>query len=481
MKVHDLALKAGAFPIPSADADMIQWLGTCPEDGCGGSLILSQDKDDFVSVTCSRTGNGTEVLMPLLGVENIETDLQVLPFDLERKTQQHQIADMARREAKSRDLQLAAAQDMSVVEWMTTRELIAKDMPPVRWLIDGLWPKQGVVGLFGQAKAGKSTFIMNVVRSLVTGKKFLGQFDVTVPKGNIAVIDLELSEMKLQEWYREGGINTDKVYVVSLRGRAGTIGRQMLDLEARAALARQFRERNIEVLIIDPLSVLLNGMGIDENSNSEVGNMLRMGIMALVTEAGISDCLIAHHTGHGGKRERGASVIGDMPDALWYLTVKEATASDSDDEGEPTSDNDRFLRAKGRDVEVPESLLGFNGDSRVLSIDKIGASRSKLKFLARLTSNENRIMEILRDEGAVRSSRVIRDKSGLNGSLFNTALNNLVSVGTVEKFTESGDRAMWYRLADGVAEELDATADSIQDIGGSLPLVTPSGGINLGE
>lgn len=228
------------------------------------------------------------------------------------------------------------------------------------YAVDKLLPVGGRAILAAQYKAGKTTFVANLLRALADGGSFLGQFGCGQPR-RVALIDDELDERLLRRWLREQGIrNTDQVDVYPLKGRVATFN--LLDDRIRAAWAD--RLTGVDFVILDCLRPVLDGAGLDENH--DVGQFLNA-FDALNADAGVDEQVVVHHMGHGAQRSRGDSRILDWPDATWKITRQ-----DVDDPASP-----RFFSAFGRDVNVAEGLLGFDETSKRLTFT--GASRAGAK------------------------------------------------------------------------------------------------------
>jgi hypothetical protein len=117
-----------------------------------------------------------------------------------------------------------------------------------------------------------------------------------------------------------------------------------------------------DVLVFDCLRPALDALGLSEDKDA--GRFLEA-VDELAAEAGIREVLVVHHMGHGDKeRARGDSRIIDWPDAVWSLVRQ----GDPDDPEAP-----RFFSAYGRDVAQAEVALGYDRDTRHLSV--VGGSR----------------------------------------------------------------------------------------------------------
>ena len=180
----------------------------------------------------------------------------------------------------------------------------------------------------------------------------------------VALLDFEMSERQLVDWLADQGIrNDDRVLAISMRGRASSF--DILDEEVREQWAEHLQ--GVGYLILDPLRPILDALGLDEHHDA--GRLLTA-FDALCSQAKIPDALIVHHMGHSSERPRGDSRIRDWPDVEWQL-VRE-------DKDNPASA--RYIKAYGRDVEIVESLLTFNADTRRLTL--AGGTRKDTKARA---------------------------------------------------------------------------------------------------
>jgi hypothetical protein len=207
--------------------------------------------------------------------------------------------------------------------------------------------------LSAQYKAGKTTIVGNLARSLVDEEPFVGRFAVTTPVRQLVLIDNELSENTLRQWLRDQNIaNTGAVAdVVALRGKVGSFN--LLDDRCRAQWAQRLRDLGCDYLILDCLRPILDALGLEESRDA--GKFL-VAFDALLAEAGIADSAMVQHMGHLNERARGDSRLQDWPDAIWRL-VRETDEPDST----------RYFKAYGRDVDVPEGRLSFDPTTRQLT------------------------------------------------------------------------------------------------------------------
>jgi hypothetical protein len=234
-------------------------------------------------------------------------------------------------------------------------DLLADPDETVTYRVERLWPIGGRVVLAAQYKAGKSTMVANLLRSLADAEDFLDHFTVVQPAGQIVVIDDELDERMLRRWLRDQGIaDTDRVSVLSLRGRVSTF--DLLDPAERGRWAADLRAVDAEVVILDCLRPVLDSLGLSEDKDA--GRFL-VAFDALLHEAKVSEAIVVHHMGHAGERSRGDSRMRDWPDVEWTLI------RDEDDDATDTTPA-RYFRAMGRDVDQAEGLLSYDAASRRL-------------------------------------------------------------------------------------------------------------------
>lgn len=259
--------------------------------------------------------------------------------------------------------------------------------------IKGLLPSGGRVILAAQYKAGKSTMIGNLIRSLVDGDPFLDEFEVPKAARRVALLDTELDRNMLRRWLRDQGIQRTTGFApVTLRGKLSTF--DILDQEVRQHWANALREIGAEVVILDCLRPILDAIGLEENT--EAGRFL-VAFDELIGMCGASEAIIVHHMGHEGERSRGSSRLRDWPDVEWRLM--------RDDKDDPASP--RAFSAFGRDVDVSESMLSFDADTRHLAL--IGGSRKERRMTGAAREVLPAVVELLRKTPEGLSGRQVED------------------------------------------------------------------------
>lgn len=331
-------------------------------------------------------------------------EITKIEADLEAKLKaQHELADEVAKQVQRLKINELAktkyAAEQSAGEFarlpglVTLADALAQPDEGVKWRIHGLLPEGGNATLVAPEKAGKTTLVGNLVRSLVDGTPFLGSFDVEPPAGRVAVLNFEVTGQMLTSWMRDMNIvNNDRVTMLNLRG----FRLPLLVPDGVKWLAEQLRAAEVSVMVVDPFGAAFRSAGgANENDNSEVGRFLSA-LDEVKQLAGVGELLMPVHAkreqNEGAERSRGASVLNDWPDAIWSLVL---------DGG-----SQRYIEARGRDVAVPNQLLAFDSDTRTLTTK--GGSRAA----ERRSTEEKAVLDWLAKNPKSSERKVIMGLSG---------------------------------------------------------------------
>jgi hypothetical protein len=197
---------------------------------------------------------------------------------------------------------------------------------------------------------------------------------------------------------------------VPLRGRVGSF--DILDPQVRAEWAADLRARNVDVVLFDCLRPVIDALNLSEDKDA--GKVLDA-LDTLVDQAGVSELLVVHHTGHDGNRSRGDSRIRDWPDAEWRIR-----RDPRDDHGR------RTFSAFGRDVDVYEGGLTYDPSSRHLTY-----TAGKGLIPSAVDSALPRALKAMNDEPGITGYR-LRQKfkeSGLSEKTATEAAGKAVGMG----------------------------------------------------
>lgn len=263
-------------------------------------------------------------------------------------------------------------------------ELLKEPSNPTPMRIENLAPDGGLVLFAAPSKAGKTTAVGNLIRSLVDGDPFLDKFAINKPATRLVLIDNELPKHMVQDWLsKQRIINTDAVAdVIRLRGQCSTF--DILNDRVRSEWATRLRELECDYLILDCLSPIFEALGLDENHDA--GKFINA-FRELLFEAGMAgDSTIIHHMGHSNERARGDSKLLAEPDALWKYVLDKP-----DDPQSP-----RYFSAFGRDVDVSQGLVEYNPATRRLKYRDV--SRTQARKQDKLQSAVSEILRILKED-----------------------------------------------------------------------------------
>lgn len=314
-------------------------------------------------------------------------------------------------------------------------QLAEADVEP-SWSVEGLHEQGSSTIVVAEAKAGKSTLALNLVRSLLTGRPFLDQFDVDLDAdARILFLNYELSEAMFKRWVLRMGLGddeTERLIAYHLRGRRLPPDHP----HARHQLVERIQELGeVAWVIVDPLQRAFLG---DSNNNDEVGAFLEA-LDALKAEAEVPNLLLIDHTGHTEKgRARGASVKAGWPDSTWALTRE---------------NGHRNFAAFGRDVDVASTPLRFDPETLRLSMGDTPAPRRETRPL----SPVDRVLVALAESGddvEVKGGELTRAIRGLTNAKRPDAIRRAVDAGFVA-VREGGGTTRWHRLTDTGRERLE--------------------------
>ena len=187
----------------------------------------------------------------------------------------------------------------------------AKELPPLDWLMGHWLLREEVTFVVAPGGLGKTTFLVTAALSLVTGKDLLGK---TVPGGpkrvwlwnledSVAMMTRSIQAAAVLHEVHPGDIG-DRLFLDTSRDGAPlcTARKTREGLEIREpvheALVAAIREKQIDVLIVDPLVSSHEG---NENDNGEMDRVIK-GWCKVAREAGCA-IILCHHTSKAGSAE----------------------------------------------------------------------------------------------------------------------------------------------------------------------------------
>jgi len=223
---------------------------------------------------------------------------------------------------------------------------------PKRWLVDGIIPNRGVLGIIGGSpKVGKSTFAIDLMRAVSEGSEFMG---LKALEARVLYIAAEDPGFYIGHQFGHFGAEKEiailnDVFVVSD--------------ESMAELGDLIHDQGIGFVYIATLmNLLVAGGGEDENENAKMAKIVTA-FKDLARKVGIP-ILVEHHTNKAASRPgadpsnlavamRGASSIGAHADFLMTL-----------DHDGVSMGNARLFKVAGRAVESKSMRVGLEMGDR---------------------------------------------------------------------------------------------------------------------
>ena len=266
-------------------------------------------------------------------------------IDVGKELRKMQVREEARRRYAALQNSSAAKPDVARL-----REILERPAEPT-YRIDQLLPSDGAMVVVAQRKTGKTTLVLNLALSLITGV-----FSVAASRGNVALMNYEVSARQMAVWAAQVGIPDERLVLVNLRG----VRNPLLDDEGAQELAGRLAGLDIDVLIVDPFAQAYGGSS--QNDAAEVNRFLaRLNDFAR-SGLGVKEIILTAHAGWKAERSRGSSALEDWPDSIVTMTREE-------------KDSTRYIRAEGRDVDVAEDQLMYEPQRRQLTMSGRGGRR----------------------------------------------------------------------------------------------------------
>lgn len=308
-------------------------------------------------------------------------------------------------EARARVKEERAAADYTEPLFEDFEELGAsvKDVPKFR--IDGLMLSNADMLVVGAHKAGKTTFMLNLIRSLATGEPFLGCYEVQPVAGRILFMNYELPRVLLHEWLEKIDIPNEKLVTVSPLGGSNPLASEY----GRERLAEQMDKREVEILIVDPFAAAVTGLDISEQDNSAVRQFLEQISRVRASTRYCSEAILTHHSGKDKEKgARGASAFFDWPSSYLELN-RRGTQFDSP----------RELKANGRDVGLRSTELIYNPETHRMILAKDQRAVS-VESQANEVNNEliDAIVEVVNESNRMLSSQEVEAELKAKGVTF---------------------------------------------------------------
>lgn len=236
-------------------------------------------------------------------------------------------------------------QPLTILDRLRARTLdldgLAALKPPVP-LIEGVLDEQTTAILAGQFGTFKTFIALDWLLSIATGTPWLGHA-VPVARPVRLVVGEGVAGLysRVRAWEKGHGVSVPGDMFRAVRG-AVQLGRP----EEIAALAELARERGEAVVAFDTLATCSDGL-----KENEADDMKKVHAAAAhLREHAGATTLLMHHSGHGGERARGSSLLEDNADTSWFVTL-------TSDQDRHHSKPRRLQHRKTKDAELSGDLL----------------------------------------------------------------------------------------------------------------------------
>lgn len=261
---------------------------------------------------------------------------------------------------------------------------------------DGIYRSEGLILsdsdtlIIGQRKAGKTTFMFNLMESLINGTPFLGKFDTRPVEGKICFLNYELSKALFAKWARDMDLSgpDSPILHIDARGNSNPLATD----HGREWLIKQLKAQGVEVLIVDVFGVAFAGSG-EENSSTDVRKWLEK-LSDVRINAGLKELILTAHAGKDAdKGARGSSALEDW--AASFITLGS------------TALGQRWIKALGRDVLIEKTDLAYDAETRQLVLKEQDAGG--IKAVGKIEELMMRIVAIVITADRVMTSKDIED------------------------------------------------------------------------
>lgn len=193
----------------------------------------------------------------------------------------------------------------------STAELLAMDPP--EWLIDGVFPENGLIGVYGQPGMGKSFVTLDFALSIASGTPWQGR---QVKKGFVIYISAEGGRgigKRVLAWLAAHDLDMKDVEIAWLVEAmpVNVDSEEMTILLER--LAKEVRQHPT-LIVVDTLARCFDG---DENLQVDMGRFIA-GVDFMRHEFGCA-VIVVHHTNLSGQRERGNTAFRGACDTMMQI------------------------------------------------------------------------------------------------------------------------------------------------------------------
>lgn len=174
----------------------------------------------------------------------------------------------------------------------TADEILLKEISPERWLVDKVIPIEGLCFIVGPEATAKSFHALMIANSVVTGKAWLGKFEVK-KQTSVLIIDKENTQRRIQDRLRGLNISGKNIYWLKYPQKLELSSPENKEdgfTDFIKVIARRVKKYKIGLIIVDSFTDLLIG---DENDRAAIQDF----VSAFKQLFPLIAYLILHHAG----------------------------------------------------------------------------------------------------------------------------------------------------------------------------------------
>lgn len=339
----------------------------------------------------------------------------------------------------------------------TWAERCATPRPPVQFAVDRIAAVGQNVTITGQYKAGKTLLGLNLIRSLIEGEPFLGEFKIGSETGSsvkVGLWSLEMSMSDLDGYIDPLGITGDAAGRLAVMNGRG-YGVNILTDVGRQWAVNWLKRMAVQTWVIDSHARLCRMAGVDENDNGQVLSLLHR-LDEIKEQAGVNELFYLVHTGRGENgtadggtaRARGATVLDDWADARWVLTRQGAV---------------RFLSVEGRSVtDMDPRSIDFDSETGRMTLGTHDPISAKVDGLVAL------VVSLVVDHPGEYNERalrnVVKERAGGAGiERIRNARDEAIVLGAIRVVDgPRGEKRYWPPLTEEASDQALTVHDTVK-------------------
>ena len=183
-------------------------------------------------------------------------------------------------------------------------------LPAPEWLIDGIMPERGLIGIYGPPDSGKSFIALDMALSVACGVRWQ---EHQVRQGGVLYIAAEGGAgmgKRGRAWIHDHKVNKSRVWLTSVIQDIPIHGESQDMLSVLSTITDRLQTRPT-LVVIDTLARCFDG---NENQQEDMSRFIR-GVDRFRTEFDAA-VIVVHHTRSDGTRERGSTAFRGAADTM---------------------------------------------------------------------------------------------------------------------------------------------------------------------